>query len=462
MKINRIIISTAAAMALTGLAGCNMYGKFKMPDDSQLGKAYAEAKEAPVDSAAFGNLRWQEVFTDPVLTDLIYQALDNNKDLRNAKLNVDIAAANRLGARLAYLPSLSLAPNGAGAKYFDVTDMSWTYQIPAAASWEVDIFGRLLNSKRGAEAAYRQTEAYRQAVRSQIIGGVANCYYTIAMLQQQLDLSRRTAELWAENVTTMKDLKEAGRVTEAAVVQSEAQYLSILGSIKDLEDNLHQANNTMSLLMNTMPMEWVTSPDATLTAPEMLREEIPMRELAARPDIRAAEESLAAAYYTTAGARSAFYPSLNITANGGFTNLVGGMVMNPGKWFIQLAGQLTAPLFARGQNIARLKAAKAQQEQAMNNFEYALMSASAEVSNAMMLYQKSTEKAVLLQEQVGKLATSVEITEELLKLGGMSTTYLEVLTAQQQLLSAQMSELSCNLTTAQAVINLYQSLGGGR
>ena len=291
---------------------------------------------------------------------------------------------------------------------------------------------------------------------------MANCYYTIAMLQQQLDLSRRTAELWAENVTTMKDLKEAGRVTEAAVVQSEAQYLSILGSIKDLEDNLHQANNTMSLLMNTMPMEWVTSPGATLTAPEMLREEIPMRELAARPDIRAAEESLAAAYYTTAGARSAFYPSLNITANGGFTNLVGGLVMNPGKWFIQLAGQLTAPLFARGQNIARLKAAKAQQEQAMNNFEYALMSASAEVSNAMMLYQKSTEKAVLLQEQVGKLATSVEITEELLKLGGMSTTYLEVLTAQQQLLSAQMSELSCNLTTAQAVINLYQSLGGGR
>ena len=443
MKINRIIISSAAALALTGLAGCNMYGKFKMPEDSQLGQAYAEAKQAPVDSAAFGNLRWQEVFTDPVLTDLIYQALDNNKDLRNAKLNVDIAAANRLGARLAYLPSLALTPNGAGAKYFDVTDMTWTYQIPAAASWEVDIFGRLLNSKRGAEASYRQSEAYRQAVRSQIIGGVANCYYTIAMLQQQLDLSRRTAELWAENVTTMKDLKEAGRVNEAAVVQSEAQYLSILGSIKDLEDNLHKANNSMSLLMNTMPMEWVTSENAALTAPEILREEIPMRELAA-------------------GARSAFYPSLNITANGGFTDLVGGMVMNPGKWFIQLAGQLTAPLFARGQNIARLKGAKAQQEQAMNNFEYALLSASAEVSNAMTLYQKSTEKSTLLQQQVAKLATSVEITEELLKLGGTSTTYLEVLTAQQQLLSAQMSELSCNLTTAQAVINLYQSLGGGR
>ena len=462
MKINRIIISSAAALALTGLAGCNMYGKFKMPEESQLGQAYAEAKQAPVDSAAFGNLRWQEVFTDPVLTDLIYQALDNNKDLRNAKLNVDIAAANRLGARLAYLPSLALTPNGAGSKYFDVTDMTWTYQIPAAASWEVDIFGRLLNSKRGAEASYRQSEAYRQAVRSQIIGGVANCYYTIAMLQQQLDLSRRTAELWAENVTTMKDLKEAGRVNEAAVVQSEAQYLSILGSIKDLEDNLHQANNSMSLLMNTMPMEWVTSENASLTAPEILREEIPMRELAARPDIRAAEESLAAAYYATAGARSAFYPSLNITANGGFTDLVGGMVMNPGKWFIQLAGQLTAPLFARGQNIARLKGAKAQQEQAMNNFEYSLLSASAEVSNAMTLYQKSTEKSTLLQQQVAKLATSVEITEELLKLGGTSTTYLEVLTAQKNLLGAQTAQINTNLAAARSVINLYQNLGGGR
>lgn len=445
------------------LSSCHIYKKFEMPSDDPATSEYARvAAEAP-DSSAYGNLQWQQVFTDPLLQDYISRALANNVNLENARLNIDIARANLLGAKLSYLPSLAFNPNGAGAKYnLPGASMTWTYTLPLAASWEIDVFGKILNNKRAAEVNVELQGDYAQAVRSQIIGGVASCYYSIATIESQLALSKQTSEIWAQSVQTMRDFKEAGRVTEAAVVQSEAQYLSILGSIKDLEDNLHQANNTMSLLMNTMPMEWVTSPDATLTAPEMLREEIPMRELAARPDIRAAEESLAAAYYTTAGARSAFYPSLNITANGGFTNLVGGMVMNPGKWFIQLAGQLTAPLFARGQNIARLKAAKAQQEQAMNNFEYALMSASAEVSNAMMLYQKSTEKAVLLQEQVGKLATSVEITEELLKLGGMSTTYLEVLTAQQQLLSAQMSELSCNLTTAQAVINLYQSLGGGR
>ena len=461
MKFNKISLAIATVAAGIAFTGCNMYGKFKMPEDSALGQEYVKATEAQTDSTAFGNLKWQEVFTDPVLTDLIYQALDNNKDLRNAKLNVDIAHAQLLGARLSYLPSLALAPNAGKANY-DGSWSAWSYQIPLAASWEIDIFGKILNSKRGARAAYEMSKDYHQAVRSQIIGAVANTYYALAALENSLTLSRNTAELWKQSVQTMKDLKEAGRVNEAAVVQSTAQYYSILASITDLEVQLDQMNNTMSLLMNVMPQKWMVADNATLNAPEILREAIPMRELAARPDIRAAEESLAAAYYTTAGARSAFYPSLNITANGGFTNLVGGMVMNPGKWFIQLAGQLTAPLFARGQNIARLKAAKAQQEQAMNNFEYALMSASAEVSNAMMLYQKSTEKAVLLQEQVGKLATSVEITEELLKLGGMSTTYLEVLTAQQQLLSAQMSELSCNLTTAQAVINLYQSLGGGR
>lgn len=448
----------AASVSFTG---CNMYGKFKMPEESALGTEYVKAKEAETDSTTFGNLKWQEVFTDPVLVDLIYQALDNNKDLRNAKLNVDIAHANLLGAKLAYLPSLALAPNGAGAKYGS-NSFSWSYQLPLAASWEIDIFGKLLNSKRGAQAAYEQTQAYQQAVRSQIIAGVANTYYALAALESQLELSRNTAELWKESVQTMKDLKEAGRVTEAAVVQSTAQYYTILGSITDLEVQLDQMNNTMSLLMNVMPQKWMVSPQASLTAPAIMRDAIPMKELAARPDVRAAEQSLAAAYYSTAGARSAFYPGLSITANGGFTNLVGGMIMNPGEWFIQLAGSLTAPLFSRGANISRLKAAKAQQEQALNNFEYTIMSASAEVSDAMTVYEKSVEKSGYLKEQVSNLSKAVDINQEMLKLGYNNTSYLEVLTAQQSLLQSQMGEIACDLTRATAVINLYQSLGGGR
>ncbi len=221
-------------------------------------------------------------------------------------------------------------------------------------------------------------------------------------------------------------------------------------------------NNTMSLLMNVMPQKWMVADNATLNAPEILREAIPMRELAARPDVRAAEQSLAAAYYTTAAARSAFYPGLSITANGGFTNSVGSLITNPGVWFVQLAGSLTAPLFSRGANISRLKAAKAQQQQALNNFEYTIMSASAEVSDAMTTYEKSIEKSDYLTEQVDNLEKSVEYTEELLRLGTSGTTYLEVLTAQQNLLQSQLAEISNNRAKASAVINLYQSLGGGR
>lgn len=191
---------------------------------------------------------------------------------------------------------------------------------------------------------------------------MAQCYYSIAALQAQLDLSRETAQLWKESVNVMKNLKEAGRLREDAVVQSQAQYYSIESSITDIETSLHEANNTMSLLLNTMPQTWPIPASASLSMPVVKRTAVPMSELAARPDVLASEMALASAYYSTASARSAFYPSIAITANGGFTNMLGSFIQNPGDWFYQLAGSLTAPLFARGQNIARLEAAKAQQK----------------------------------------------------------------------------------------------------
>lgn len=460
MKSINISVFIAALIGVSSLSGCGIYKKYHAEDiDSQLVKEYAEALKERPDSQAFGNLQWQDVFTDPMLVDLINMALENNKDLNNARLNVEMAHAQLKGARLSYLPSVALSPNGAGASYAG-NDFNWTYQLPLSVSWEVDVFGKLLNSKRGAKAALLQSEAYEQAVRSQIIGGVASCYYTIAALENQLALSRRTAALWQESIEVMKNLKLAGRLNETAVVQSTAQYYSILASITDLEVSLHSANNSMSLLLNMMPQHWSISPSATLQAPEMLRTAIPLQELAARPDVRAAEQSLAVAFYSTASARAAFYPSLNITANGGFTNLLGSFISNPGDWFIQLAGQLTAPLFSRGANIASLEAAKASQQQALNNFEYSLMSAAAEVSEAMTVYEKAVEKQKLLVHQVENLEKSVEYTQELLTLG--TSTYLEVLTAQQSLLSAQTAQITSSLTASRAIINLYQSLGGGR
>ncbi len=451
-------------MLTIALPGCNIYKKYHTPDDTPAMQEYSRALNSPVDSTAFGNILWENVFTDPALADLINMALDNNTNLANAKLNVDIAHAQLKGARLSYLPSVALAPNGSGSKFFmdGVKSLSWSYQIPLSVSWEIDVFGKLLNSKRGAQAGYEQSQAYAQAVRSQIIAGVANCYYAIAMVQKQLEVSRTTATLWKESVQTMKDLKEAGKVNEVAVVQSEAQYYGILGSITDLEVKLDELHNTMSLLVNVFPQKWTISSDAVLTNPQIIRAEIPMAELAARPDVAAAEKNLAMAYYSTNSARAAFYPGLNITANGGFTNLLGSIIKNPGEFFINLAGSLTAPLFSRGANISRLEAAKAQQKQAMNNFEYTLMSASAEVSDAMTLYEKSVEKQSYLDHQAEKLALAVDYTQELLKLGSYNTTYLDVLTAQQGLLSAQISSITARNNQTRALINLYQSLGGGR
>ena len=302
----------AAAIALAGMLGsCGIYQKYQTPTDSPLTAAYAAARKAPADSTVFGNLLWEDVFTDPVLAALIDSALVNNTSLENARLNVEVARANLKGARLAYLPSVAIAPNGAGASYAG-SDLSWTYTIPAQVSWEIDIFGKTLNNKRGAEASLRKSKAYTQAVRSQIISAVATTYYSIVAVRQQLELSRGTAVLWQQTVQTMRDLKEGGRgVTEAAVVQSAANYYSILSSITDLEVSLHQLNNTMSLLLNTMPREWEVNNDLELHTPAILRAGVPMAELAARPDVEAAEQDLAAAFYATAGARAAFYPGLN-------------------------------------------------------------------------------------------------------------------------------------------------------
>ena len=457
-----IVIKAALGTALAvSLSGCHIYQKYETPTSTPLTKEYAEVKAQEVDSTAFGNLRWQAVFTDPVLVDLRNRALENNTNLRNAQLNVEAAQAQLLGAKLAYLPSLALAPNGAGAKYAS-NPFGWSYQLPAQASWEIDIFGKLLNGKRGAQAAVLQSEAYAQAVRSQIISAVATTYYTLAAVNEQLQLSRGTSELWKETVQKMRDLKLAGRVTEAGVMQSEANYYNILGQITDLEASVVQLNNTMSLLLNTMPQQWTVEAGAALSAPATARSGVAMSMLANRPDVAAAEQSLASAYYATNSARAAFYPGLTITANGGFTNLLGSMIVNPGDWFVQLAGSLVAPIFSRGRNIATLKAAKAQQQQAMNTFEYTLLSAASEVSNALTVYEKSREKAVFLDHQVEDLTKAVSMTQDLFIYSTGDVDYLQVITAQQSLLGAQISRIACTQAGNLAVINLYQSMGGGR
>jgi len=458
MKITRYIV--VAGLALT-LSGCNIYKKYELPTDNSYVRTYEESLRADKDSMSLPYLRWEEVFTDPVLQGYIRTALEQNKDLDNAVKNIDIARAQLKGAKLSYLPAVGLNPNGGAAKYGEMKMDTWTYTIPMSISWEIDVFGKILNRKRGAKVAVEQMEEYRQAVQSQIICAVANCYYSLMLLNQQLDLTERTSVIWKDQVESMKLMKEAGRVNEAAVVQSTAQYWSIMGSIPDLKSSIHELQNTMSLLLHTYPQEWTVSDNLNFELPVSIQEGVPMTYLAARPDVRAAERNLAAAYYSTNSARAAFYPSLTISSNGGFTNLLGSIVTNPGKWFIQLAGSLAAPLFSRGQNIANLEVAKAKQAQAMNDFETKVLSASTEVSDALASYRFNAEKREYLVQQIDNLEKSVEYTQELLMLN-TSTTYLEVLTAQSSLLSAQMSSLTCWHNKVTSLISLYQAVGGGR
>ena len=452
--------SVAFSLALI-LTNCHIYKKYELPvGESPIIEDFSKAINEKPDSTTLPYLGWKEIFTDPILQNYISKALESNKDLNNAKLNVDIANAQLKGAKLSYFPSLSISPNGAGASYAG-SAMNWTYSIPAAISWEVDIFAKILNKKRGAKAYLEEMQDYQQAVHSQIVCGVANVYYSLVMLHQQLGLTKRTSEIWEEQVKSMELLKEAGRTNEAAVVQSRANYYSIKSTIPVLENSINQLQNTLSLLLNEYPHEWDVTDDLTFNIPQELINGIPITYLASRPDVRASERALATAYYSTNSARTNFYPSLVISAQGGFTNLLGSFIKNPGDWFIQLAGSLVAPIFSRGANIATLEAAKAQQKQALNNFEYAVLTASADVSNALVDYNKCVEENQFLQLQVDQLEKAVDYTNELFMYNA-GTTYLEVLTARSSLLSAQLGCITNFHDRASALIALYQAVGGGR
>lgn len=448
----------AAALSLT-MSSCHIYSKYQLPESTPAAGDYTRALQEQ-DSASLAYMGWRDVFTDPILQEYIERALANNTDLDNARLNVEMAKAQLQGAKLSYLPSLALNPNGGSASYGG-SHMNWSYTIPLAANWEIDAFGKILNRKRTAKASLEQTRAYEQAARSQIICGVASAYYSLVLLHRQLELTRTTADIWKDQVSTMEQLKQAGATTEAAVVQSRANYYNILSTIPDLEQQIALVNNSFSVLLNTYPEDWKVGSDLSLELPAEIQSGVPMAYLATRPDVAAAERGLAKAYYTVSSAHANFYPSLNITAQGGFTNLLGSMITNPGKWFVQLAGQLSAPLFSRGQNIAQLKAAKAQQEQAINAFENTVMAAAADVSDALVKIKKTGEKKAYIDLQVKELEKSVDYTNELFILNH-GASYLEVLTARSGLLQAQMATLACWQAKTGALISLYQAVGGGR
>ena len=463
--MKKLIISLAAILALSS---CGIYSKYKpvteIPDGlyghggtDTSGLTSADPEIQRSDTAAnFGNLSWREVFTDPYLRVLIDSALVRNTDLRTAHLRVKEAEATLLSARLSYLPAFSLSPQGT-ASSFDGGKATQTYSLPVSASWEIDIFGRLTNAKRRAQAVVAQSRDYEQAVQTQLIAAVANNYFTLLMLDAQIEISTATEAAWKESVATTRAMKAAGMVTEAALSQTEATYCTTL---LDLQEQLNQAENALSLLLADVPHRIPRGRLADQQLPENLSVGVPLQILSNRPDVRSAEQSLAQAFYTTNAARSAFYPSITLSGSAGWTNSAGAMIVNPGKFLATAVASLTQPLFNRGANIAQLRIAKAQQEEARLSFEQTLLNAGSEVNNALVQYQTARDKSAYFNRQVASLENAARSTQLLMKHG--NTTYLEVLTAQQTLLNAQLSQVANRFTEIQGVITLYQALGGGR
>ena len=445
-----IVLTTATAL----LSSCGKYQPAETTPDNLYGEEVAVD-----DTTNFGNVNWRELFTDPQLQALIEQGLQNNTDLRSAQLQIEEAEAALMSAKLAFLPSFALSPQGTISS-FDGGKATKTYTLPVTASWELDIFGRLRNAKQQAKALYAQSKDYQQAVRTQLIAGIANVYYTLLMLDEQLAISQQTEEAWKETVASTRALMDAGLANEAATSQMEAAYYSVQTSILDLKEQINQVENSLALLLAETPRRYERGKLADQRLPEDVAVGVPMQMLSNRPDVRAAERSLEQAFYATNQARAAFYPSIVLSGSAGWTNSAGSMIVNPGKFLASAVGSLTQPLFNKGQIMAQYRIAKAQQEEASLSFQQALLNAGSEVNDALVACQTSKAKTLLFEKQIQSLEKALESTSLLMEHG--TTTYLEVLTARQSLLSAQLSQTANRFTEIQSVINLYQALGGGR
>ena len=453
--MKKIIILSAATLVLSS---CGIYNKYKPVSEVPEG-LYGSETVAATDTANFGNLSWKEVFTDPYLQNLIDSALVRNIDMQTAHLRVKEAEASLMTSKLSYLPSLCLAPEGAVSS-FDRGKATQTYSLPVTASWELDIFGKVTTAKRRAKAAYEQSKEYEQAVKTQLVSSVANTYYTLLMLDSQYEIAATTESTWKESVRVARAMKNAGMMNEAGLAQTEATYYNICTTVLDLKEQINQTQNSLSLILAEVPHDIQRGKLAGQQLPETFATGIPLQMLSNRPDVRSAELSLAQAFYSTNAARSAFYPSITLGGSAGWTNSAGSMIVNPGKLLASVFGSLTQPLFNKGANIAQLKIAKAQQEEASLAFQQTLLAAGSEVNDALTQVQTARSKSIYFDKQVASLENAARSTRLLMQHG--NTTYLEVLTAQQTLLNAQLSQVANRFTEIQGVITLYQALGGGR
>ncbi len=455
MKMKFAYYTFILLWAVCLMTGCSIYKPYSRPEVQTEG-LYRDLEETR-DTASIATLGWRNLFSDKNLQALIEKGLERNTNLRVAHIQVKAAEAVLMNARLSYLPSVVLTPDGSisgteGAKAIK------TYNLAASASWEIDLFGKVTNAKREALAALEGSRAYRQAVETQLIATIANSYYMLLMLDRQLIISEQTLITWKETEHSIEALKRAGKSNDAAVLQAKANRLALEASVVSIRKSIRETENVLSALLADTSHDIMRGALQKQQFPDTLSAGLPIQLLANRPDVRQAEWNLAQAYYATNAARSAFYPSLTLSGSTGWTNNVGGVVVNPGSWLFSAVGSLMQPLFNKGTNIANLRQAKARQEEALLLFQQSLLDAGKEVNNALTRWQSARIRMDYVNQQIMTLQEAVRKTELLMQ--HTSTNYLEVLTARQRLLEAELTQAQDKFEEIQGVIDLYHAVGG--
>ncbi len=459
----RIAIIVAAAVGLM-TTSCGLYSKYEGVDS--VTKEHYDSKESALDSIALAaengaNLSWRETFTEPELQLLIDEALKSNSNLQEAIMRIGNAETQLKASRLAYLPSLTIGAEGGVTGLVDgSTSPTESYAVPLTASWEVDIFGKKTNAKEQAKMLLEQQFYIAQGVQTELVASVANYYYTIAMRREQIAIAEQTVISWQKSVITAKAMMDAGMMTQAGVEQIEAGLYGVELSIQDLAMALSQSENAMCSLLGSTPRNIKSGRLTSLSSEMNFGAGIPLLMLSTRPDIMAAEAELAASFYSRNIARSNFYPTLTITGSASWTNNIGDVILNPAEAIYSAVGQLVQPIFNRGLNKAQLEVAKNNMEISRISFEQKLLDAGIEVNDALYNMHVVYDKSAIYERQVDKLDAAARGTMLLMEHG--TTTYLEVLTAQQSLYNAQLQQLSNSYDQHRYFIALYKAIGGGR
>lgn len=433
----------------TLLTSCSIYKKYSRPEEISTKNLYGNIEKA--DTTTMADISWREFFTDKHLQGYIEQGLKNNIDMRLAAERISQAELALQAARLAFIPSFGFEPQ-IGLGVAANSGKSLSYSLPVKASWEIDIMARNINTKRRAEASLEYNRLYRRSVQTALVSAIANNYYTLLMLDAQLRISRSTSASWKENVRTMKAMKEAGMTNAASISQTEANSCSIDASLHDLEYKLVKALNSFALLLGVTPQDFPRGELNGMDFKQELFVGVPAQLLSRRPDVQQAEYNLKLAFYNTNIAHANLYPSLTITGDGALKG-------SPLTWAFSFLGKLVQPIFNAGKNRANYKIAQSQQREALLEFEHKLLEAGSEVNTALAQCRSARSKTNLRIRQIENLSQAVYSTRQLMS--HSEATYLEVLTAQQSLLSARLQQVSDRFEGIQGVINLYRALGGG-